>query len=346
MKSEDIIKVENLNRGNSFIIRWNLTYLCNYSCDFCIQGNKKEHIDKSKVESIKIRTKICDNLIKFIENNLNNKYEFIKLYLIGGEITILKDFLDIIEKIVNSKFDGKIEFKITSNLSAKKEIFVKLLEIFKNHDNRELHISASFYKEFAKENEFIEKIKLLNKKEKLFSKIIRKIKMKDKYISEKNIVSIGYPLCCDKDYEDYLTFKKKYEKITTDIFFIVKKKNKTSITDELKVKLASINSINNKIKVTFRNGELYYCSNNNKISLKLKDNCFKSKGYLCDIGVNSISISNEGIVSLCPSCKDKTVIGNIIDYKFNLPRKKHICKAETCNCSYYGVIEKKVKNEE
>ena len=72
MNSEDIVRIENLsNKNDTFIIRWNITYLCNYNCDFCIQGNKKQHIEKSKGESIEIRNKICNNLITFIEEKIN-----------------------------------------------------------------------------------------------------------------------------------------------------------------------------------------------------------------------------------------------------------------------------------
>lgn len=362
MKSSDIVKVENLNRGKDFIIRWSVTYLCNYACDFCIQGNKKNHIDKSKDESIKIRTKICDNLINFIENKLDGKYDFINFYLLGGEVTILKDFFDIIEKIVNCKFKGKISIRLTTNLSMSKEKVNRLVDIFnkKYPYIRELCVSASYYKEFANIDEFTEKIMILNKNNKisklsflkntykLLKKSIKRIKgiptsntiHKIKNKIEKINVTIGYPISNDSDYIDYLKFKKKYQKFIPNIHFIVIKGYKTIISDKLKKKILKEEKQEKNIKVTFDNGEVFYCSNNNKISLKLDEENFKSHNYLCDIGMNNISISNIGNVSRCSSCKEKTIIGNMLDNNFELPKDKIKCPAYRCNCTYYKVIEK------
>ena len=359
MKSRDIVKIENLNRGNSFIIRWSLTYLCNYSCDFCIQGNKKNHIEKSKNESIKIRTKICDNLIKFIENELNHKYDSINLYLLGGEITILNDFLDIIEKIVNCKFEGKISIKITTNLSCSLDTIKKLVSIFnkKYPYLRELHLNASYYKEFAKEEEFISKIKLLSSNHKVnkkgikiiyskIKKLFRKFrnnkildKMKNKV--ERIYVSIGYPVKCDDDYKEFIKFKKKYKNIVSNIHIIVIKRYKTSISDKLKKRIVKELKTEKVIKVTFNNNESVFCENNNQIALYLdNEDSFNSKGYLCDVGLQNISISNMGLISRCQSCKEKSVIGNMLDNNFKLPTSKYICPITSCNCNYYHIIEK------
>ncbi len=360
MKSKDIIKIENLNRdGNNYIIRWNLTYLCNYSCDFCIQGDKKKHAEKSKKESIKIRTKICDNLIKFIESELNHKYDSINLYLIGGEVTILKDFINTIEKIVNCKFEGKITFVITTNLSCSLDTIKKLVSIFnkKYQYIRELYLSASYYKEFANEEEFISKIKILLSNHKVnrtgikfiyrnLKKMLRKFKKsktlnKIKNKVERVNVNIGYPIANDDEYREYLKFKHKYKNITNNIHSIIIKRYKTAISDKLKKKIVKDEKQRKNIKVTFNNGEIYYCENNNKISLKLDgEESFNSKGYLCDIGMNNISINNIGNISRCPSSKKNTTIGNMVDGNFKLPTEKIICKTENCNCSYYHVIEK------
>lgn len=363
MKSEDIIKIENFEKRDGFTIRWNLTYLCNYRCDFCIQGNLKSHIDKSKDESIEIRKKICNNLITLIEGKLGNEFDTIEIYLIGGEITILPDFLEIIEKIVNCKFRGKIIIRVTTNLSTKMEVLKKLMEIFnqKREAVREIRIKASYYKEFADEAKFMEKIKILNAKNKFskFSKIkkiyknfkrkfkrFKKIKIVNKIENKmQNVhVGVGYPLCNDNDYYEYLKFKKRNKKYIREIYFIVIKGYKTSISDKLKKKILKDNKQDKNIKVTFKNGETYYCSNNNKISLKLDgEERFNSRGYLCDIGINSISISNVGIVSRCTSCKSETIIGNMINGNVNIPKEKFLCPSNSCNCSYYGIIEKSDK---
>lgn len=359
MRSKDIIRVENLNRGNKFIIRWQLTYLCNYSCDFCIQGNKNMHIAKSKNENMKTRTKICDNLVKFIEKDLNKKYSTIEIYLIGGEVIVLKDFLQIVKKIVNANFDGKISIVLTTNLSLSKEKLGELIDIFtvqKKHV-REIHINASYYKEFTSEEEFISKIKLLskNKSKKMvfINSVYKKMKrVVKKCLSSKTIdslkskiskiyVTVGYPICCDNDYKDYLEFKKKYSHIIPNINFIIIKGYKTSISDALKEKIVRKEKLEKNIKVTFNDSKVFYCTNNNQISLKLtNEETFNSQGYLCDIGMHNISIGNTGLISRCPSCKEKTTIGSMLEGDFKLPKEKMSCPIEYCNCSYYGVIEK------
>ena len=165
MKSKDIVKVENLSvKDDVFMIRWCMTYLCNYYCDFCIQGNKSKHIENSKGESKEIREKICNNIIKFIEEKLNGKYKTIKIFLLGGEVTVLEDFVEIVKKLIQCKFKGTVKIHITTNLSIKENALNSLIEIFnKQYDYpRLLEISADFYKDFANEEEFIRKVKILS----------------------------------------------------------------------------------------------------------------------------------------------------------------------------------------
>ena len=362
MKSEDIIKVENLNRSKGFIIRWSLTYLCNYNCDFCIQGDKKTHIEKSKNENIETRKKICDNLINFIETKLNRKYDYIDIYLIGGEVTILSDFLEIVNKIVNCNFEGRIVIKVTTNLSTNDEVLEKLVEMFDKKMTylREIHINASFYKDFANEEDFIKKIKILINNNKVvnaisLNTIVRKVKKTFKFFRRnktinkiknkirKIYVSIGYPICSDKDYEEYVIFKNKYKNITKNIHFIIIKGYKTSISEKLKNRIIKEEKQEKNIKVTFKNNEVFYCQNSNKISLKLEnEQSFNSKGYICDVGMHNITINNTGDISRCVSCKEATLIGNMLDGKFELPTTKIVCPSNKCNCSYYGVIEKNI----
>lgn len=355
MKSIDIDKVENLNRNNDFIIRWNLTYLCNYKCDFCIQGNHILHINKSKGESIEKRKDILNHIISFIEKQLNGKYKEISLYLIGGEITFLSDFLEIVSSLINCEFDGLITIYITTNLSLSEERILKLTELFhRTSKQRRLYLNASYYKEFAQEEEFMHKVSLLVHKQKnsLGNKLTfikkRFKRYLEPFISSKMLVKmnkitihVGYPISSDNDYKDYLKFVKKYKSVTHNISYILIKDYKNHISEKLKKKLFDEKKQEKNIKVTFKDGTIYYCSNNNKISLSLEgEDVFYSKGYLCDVGLDNISISNLGVVCRCPSCKEQTVIGNIIKEELKLPTKKIVCPAEHCNCNYYKTIMK------
>lgn len=362
MNSEDIVRIENLsNKNDTFIIRWNITYLCNYNCDFCIQGNKKQHIEKSKGESIEIRNKICNNLITFIEEKINKKYKYLEIYLIGGEVTILKDFPEIIKKLVDCKFEGNIKFHLTTNLSANNELLYYLVDLFnrKYKYDRTLEISASYYKKFTNEENLINKVNILYKNKtssnnifnakkflKIFKKILKKYPIKNDVV--KNIankiepihVNIDYPICTDEDYKEYIKFKNKYEDKARRINFIIIRNYKKSISENLKKKLNNENN-NKRIKVTLSNKKIYYSSDANKISLHLDNNQqFNPKGYSCDAGTKSISIGTLGVVSRCPTCKEKTIIGNMQEKIPEIPIEKIICPSNSCNCSYYNIIEK------
>lgn len=360
MKNEEIKIVENLRYSeDTFIIRWNITKLCNYSCDFCIQGNKEKHIKNSIGESNEIRKEIAKKIVAFIENNLNHQYKYLHIYLIGGEIMILKDFNEIFNILLNAKFLGDIEFHITTNLSTDIKILKELKDNFQNvkaNYSRKLSISASYYKEFANEKEFIEKVKMLHtsssityylaskkqhfKTKRLYDKVVFKILdmiSKNKPII---VVSIRYPLVEDNDYNSYKMFKRKYFKYANSISYIIIRNYKKSISKKLKEQLSHDN--NKKIKVTLKDGKNYYFSSTSKIDLLLENNNhFNPCKFSCDSGVNSLSIGNLGVVSRCPSCAKETVVGNILEDDIKLLKDNMICPSQSCSCDYYH----KIKND-
>lgn len=358
MKSSDIVKIENLsNTSDIYTIRWQMTYLCNYSCDFCIQGNKKQHIDKSREESIEDREKICNNIIQLIEKKLNGKYKEISIYLIGGEITILKDFLKILKKLLDCSFDGRIKIHITTNLSTDKKTLEEIVRLLKREYEHERYVimSASFYKDYVSEEDFMEKVGILCKKEKTIRRILRTNKLykkikkwrkKKKTNQEQNKkgklhVNVNYPICTDDEYKSYLKFKRKYLGRARNINYIIIRNYSKSISEKLKNKLKKHTKQRGMLKVSTINKKVYYFLNMSTIALQLKnEKQFNPRGYLCDIGINSITISNLGIASRCLACPDKTVIGDMkTGILSELPTEKLICTLDNCNCTYYGTIE-------
>ncbi len=349
MNSQDILKIENkANPSDLFLIRWNITKLCNYSCDFCIQGNKEKHIQDAKNEKLEIREKICNNIIKFIEDKLNSKYKRLSIFLIGGEITILKDFPEILKKLVNCNFEGKLKIHITTNLSTSDELLKYMVDLFnqKYKYERVLEISASYYKNYVTEEEFMRKVGILYEKKNLNKKIISKIFNKKKYLNklaskaEPLYVNINYPLCVDKDYDEYLKFKKKYNNKARTINYLIIRDYNLSISENLKNQLKAKNK-KGRVKVTFKDGSVFYVSHTNKICIKLDgEKYFNPSGYLCDSGTNNISISTLGDISRCPTCSKETVIGNIIDEVPDIRSDKFVCKSKKCVCGFFGIIEK------
>lgn len=334
MNNDDIIKIESIN-NNDFIIRWKLTSLCNYNCSFCIQGNKQRHINESKKESIKIRENICKNLIKFIENKLNGKYKKLRIVLIGGEVTILKDFLDILEKLINCKFNNNIVINITTNASFDKLFIKKLKKIVysKTKNMRKLNISCSFYNEYTTDKDLINKLKLLSKKS-----ILNRI-------YSKNILStsIGYPIKNNKDFNDYLVFKKKYSKYVSNINYILIRGENIKLSKKCIDIINDIENSKNKIyKVTLKNGDISYYSSMRTIGQSIKDfESFNPVNYECDSGISSFSIMTDGKVYRCVREDKRAYIGDLNEtYNIELPTDMFNCKYEKCVCSYFKNIIK------
>lgn len=373
MKSSDIVKLENLStKKDTYVIRWNMTYICNYCCDFCIQGDKKRHIERSRQERAQYREEICDNLITYIEKYINKKYSKLNIYLIGGEVTILNNFVSIIQRIVNCKFEGKLLVHITTNLSTSDDVLNKLVDIFsKKYDYpRILEMSASYYKKFVTEQGFMRKVAILygnsrvNESKKYNKnwviKFAKKYLLSDRLKKFRNMkvvksdklkqiankiepihVNINYPLCNDEDYKDYVRFRKKYANNARIISFIIIRDYKESISKKLKKKLEKFDNFK-KIKVTLKNGKVIYFSDNTKMGLKLEnEQYFNPQGCICDAGTKTISINAMGVVSRCTCCDKKTIIGNMKDEVLVPVTDKIVCPSKRCVCSFYTQIERK-----
>lgn len=340
IKNEDIKKVENIKfNEDTYTIRWNVTKICNYNCDFCIQGNRKKHLEDSKGESYELRKKICDNIIEFIETKINKKFSKLRIYLIGGEVTILKEFIEILEKFSNCKFEGTMEIHITTNLSCSKKTLEKIKTIVKENKNkkyiRNIEISASYYKQFTTEKEFIRQIKTLRKNN-LLNYISKKHRLKSNFR-----IKLTYPLITDEDYKKYLIFKIKNLIYADGIGYIYIRNYKKEISPKLKEKLSKKNKTY-RMKVTMKNNEVYYFKTPSEIKFLTENNePFNPYGMICDTGIYNISISNVGVISRCPSCSKKTEIGSIFDKNIDLITKPTCCPSYKCDCSFSKKIERK-----
>lgn len=341
MKSTDILRVENLQMDNkTYIIRWQVTYLCNYYCDFCVQGNKEYHLQRAKGESAQIREMICRKLIILMEEQLNEKAEVIQLYMIGGEVTILKDFLPILSRLLEVKFNGMLEIHITTNLSIDIKTCKKLVIMLKGKKNRRLTLSCSYYKEFTDEKTFFKKIDILtrrNIRQELLKKILH-------YRANIPKIIIGYPLSQDEDYEQYKQFIQDHMKYVDLIKYIVIRNYKTSISKSVKEKLRSTKEPKKNIKVTLKDGRTEYFDENSHIGLILDNElCFQPNGFLCDIGMRNITIDPQGNMSYCTSATQETMFGNICSDTPCFLKEKMRCPAKACPCSYYSCIENPIQ---
>lgn len=332
MKSKDIVKVERLNLKKEFVIRWQLTSLCNYNCPFCIQGSKEEHLKAFKNENPQKRKEILENLLYFIENNIDGKYDSLRIYLIGGEVTILKDFFLILSKLVKCKFKGNLYINLKTNASFDEKFKKKLKRIMysKTKYMRKMIFSCSFYKDYNDEETFVNKINGINEPNFIQKKLIKKNK-------NKILLTATYPILSDEDFYKYMDFKNKYKENFHSIDCIIIRNYNVHLSDKV---LKQINQEDNestkKIKITDKNNKTYELSAMRKLQALLNGKEFSPKGYKCESGIHSISIENDGKVYRCVYNYDNTYIGDLSKEKnLKMPKRAFECQKDECACSYF-----------
>lgn len=333
MRSTDILRIENLKFDKkTYTLRWKMTLLCNYYCDFCIQGDKEFHITQAKKESPQIREKICGKLVALIED-LNGKAESIRLYLLGGEVTLLKDFLPILSRLIEAKFDGMIKIFITTNVSMDKKTCRRLVSLLSGKKNRRLVLTCSYYKEHTDERSYFQKVDILTGKD-IYGKIVKRI-----FHKKGLICTISYPLKSDEDYEQYLQFMQRHENYAGRFRYVIIRNYKTSISNSVKEKLRNIETMKN-IKVTLKDGRTEYFTENQHIGLILDEELyFQPKGLLCDVGMKNLNIDPQGNMSYCASAAEETMFGNICSDTPVFLNGKMRCQARWCGCGYYSIVD-------
>ena len=85
--------------NNELIVQWNLGNTCNYACEYCPSYLHSGKIDWPKLSLIK------DTLIK-IQNNFPDKV--IRLEFLGGEVTLYKEFIELMKFCKEHNFNSTI----------------------------------------------------------------------------------------------------------------------------------------------------------------------------------------------------------------------------------------------
>ena len=341
MKSTDIIKIENLSPDSqSFDIRWRVTTLCNYQCDFCIQGNPLEHLKQSEGESAQLREKICTEVIRLIEGLQG--YDSVKLSLIGGEVTILHDFPEIMEKLALCRFPGRIRLDITTNFSRDTAYFCRLCDIIQKNakeKKRSLLIGTSFYPAYVTKQQFADKLRA-----------VYEHCGTDRYgEGEPGILpggagntvslSVGIPLLEDADYDELIRMRDEFKDTDIRIMPIHIRNYYTNISSETIKKL--IRHEEKHIRITDISGGISMYHSIQALGAALEDrDSFCPRGYMCDSGIRNIWIDSFGRVKRCPAIGSTMFMGNILDGSFHRLEAPQICTSDHCSCSQYRWIEK------
>lgn len=127
------MNIIDLYKPNHLIIKWRLTYDCNYHCSYCIQ----EWLKSRQLEfDMKETAKKINNLVS------KSPFNKAEVGFVGGEVSLLdlKTLQDLMPNVTS--------FSITTNLSAPVDYYNSL---------RNLYLIASYHYEFVDLDEFVDK---------------------------------------------------------------------------------------------------------------------------------------------------------------------------------------------
>ena len=152
---DDIVKVgqRTLLYRDLFSVSWLLGRFCNYKCSYCwpyARSDRKDHRP----------TELCLATIDEIKRQARvNGFNSFHFSLSGGEPTFHPGYLDILQHLADDVDNcNYTSVHMTSNISRKTDWFIKYAEIVgKMH---RASITASYHREFAKPEEFADKLLL------------------------------------------------------------------------------------------------------------------------------------------------------------------------------------------
>ena len=339
--NNDIKRIENLSADpHVFDIRWRVTTLCNYQCDFCIQGNREEHLKQSEGESRQLRSSICGEVIRLIEDLKG--YESVKVSLIGGVLTILPDLPEILERLALCRFPGSIRFEITTNFFRDSRYFCRLCDIIQKKAGRKkraLSVGASYYSAYTDAEHFMEKLRTVceysgsGRHGKGFLGKLPGMRKNPVFFSA------GIPILNDTDYEVLMQMRSAAGDTAVSIVPIYIRNYDTHVSDETMKKLSD--HAGKSIRVTDENGREFRYQNIQALGAALGDrDSFCPQGYICDAGIRSVWIDAFGNTRRCPAIGSTMRLGSLLDGSFRLLEAPQICTSDHCSCSQFGKIEK------
>lgn len=308
MKFSDIpfdkcIRVGNKHylKDNWFNVNWLLGRYCNYSCSYCWPYANTKIKDHRPIEII---IKTMDSIFIQAKERGFDKFSF---SFAGGEPTLHPNFLDIVKHI---KTQPVSKINITTNLSRSLNWLKKLAKY-----SDDLSVTASFHPEFAKREEFLEKVKFL---ETTGARIQINIVLLNERFDEMwdhaqffydNKISIQAKI--QIDYIDGDTFMRSYT---------------PEQLDKIKNGFPRYGKVNYIYELMDDEHNIYLVDNAER-ALGLGFNRYK--GWYCDAGYRSMVITEPtGNIMRHYMCKEK-ILGNI-DTGFKLYDKPRKCTTEIC----------------
>ena len=354
MKNDEINLIENLNsRPDILDIRWRVTSTCNYHCDFCIQGNSKTHAQLAKGESKELRAKICNSVRILLEDV--EGYRAVNLSLIGGEVSILKDFPYLLEQLANTDYKGDIQFHITTNFSQSASYYCGLYDIVhaasSSGARRSLALGTSFYSAYTERSVFENKLRKVKRH-------LRMLRIEDclkagsrnlrhavgavaSVLSDHSIsLSAGYPILTNEDYRGFEAFRLSFVGSGIHVFPILIRQYHTDLSNDVIERLIAEEKEKKHLRVTDMRGGVMYYDTIRSLGIDLEGtDRFDPRGYLCDAGIHSIWINAFGDVYRCPAIGSTMKLGSILEENIHWLNAPALCQADHCSCSQFGRIE-------
>ncbi len=348
MLSSDVVEIRKLSpRVKEFDLRWRVTNLCNYNCDFCIQGDKKTHVQNARGESENLRGDICESIVAFLEDL--EGYSSVLISLIGGEVSILNDFPDILSKLVNCRFDGDITFHITTNLSQDTSWFYRLCDMFEkqsSQNKRTLSLGASYYKAYTSAESFEHKLISLSKHCRLTESLSEETfrsRLLGLFGAVKHFdvrLSAVIPILNDEDCLTYDRMRNNLGEAGIDVSPLLIRDYKTDVSKQNKERLFGEGPRRISVIDKYGNTKLY--ANIQAVGAALSDrDTFCPTGYVCDAGMHNIWIDSLGTVKRCPAIGSTMELGSVLGNNLKLLDKPGTCASDHCSCNQYSIISKK-----
>lgn len=355
--NQEVLRIENTGLSrDAFHLRYNITMLCNYSCDFCVQGSREAHAKAARGESATQRARVNAGIVRLIETSLR-RYSKINLELIGGEVTILPDLPDLLRALVACSHPGEISVHITTNLSLPAKRLIEICKIFRHAKTgrRSLSITASFYEAYTTEEEFLGKLQAVSKAcgkarergivARVRQRLMRSAPAARQFGRPGDPVQlfVGYPILSDDAYEAYLRAKNDGDWYLNGVDPIVIREYPVELSDLVREELLSDGGSSKCALVTYADGSQARYRNIQRLALDLSDvDRFCPRGYVCDAGVGAMTVKADGTVFRCPGVEHDggASMGNIFDEGFALPTAPFACEARHCSCNYFHCIER------
>ena len=287
-----------LDPENEIFVQWSFGNTCNWSCEYC---PPYLHDSSQNWPTFESSMNFLTNLFSHIKNRNNT----IRLDFLGGEVTLCKYFLNLIQYCRANNCRTSIITNGSRTIRYWKEVLPYLSIV--NFTYHPQYSNFTHYKEIIKE--------AIEQQCKVFCQFAA---VPD-YMND--IVSYTKELKSIHNHDVVIIIKPLFDKVnqTGEHFYNYSKKD---------FKVMFGDSIGDPIKdqiLTYEDGTTEYFGANEILSNKMNN----FKGMSCEIGTNLIVIDMMGRIrtGVCPQSQ---VIGNISDTVFTFPTAPVECKQNLC----------------